>query len=322
MKVLVYGAGVLGCELASTLCRGKAHVTLLARGAWKDTIDQRGLAVRHVLQLRTTHDRLTTVDHLEPHWVFDLIFVAVRASQLPEALPELRANLSRHIVFIGNNAAPEETARQLLTGSAGDKEVAFGFLSAAGRRDGTRVVCFHKGVHLTIGGLGQPLSEKFRKLLDKAAHRTPLRYRRETEMGAWLKGHLALLLPLCYAVYAHHGRIQDLSSDQRARCMDAAQEGRVLLQKLSVPLQAVSSPDCFRPGANRRSMSLLLLLLVKTPLGPLWAGHHAMYAVEEFRLLDQVFETCRAAANVVMPVWDSLRQECLPVLHPTHHHHS
>ncbi|MCM1466500.1 MAG: NAD-binding protein [Bacteroidales bacterium] len=49
MKLLVYGAGVIGCELAHVLKRGGNDVTLLARGEWKDTLEKRGLVIRYVV---------------------------------------------------------------------------------------------------------------------------------------------------------------------------------------------------------------------------------------------------------------------------------
>ena len=49
MRILVYGAGVLGCELAHVLMQNKKNVvTLLARGEWKEMIDQKGLVIRHL----------------------------------------------------------------------------------------------------------------------------------------------------------------------------------------------------------------------------------------------------------------------------------
>ena len=43
MRILVYGAGVLGCELAHVLMQNKKNVvTLLARGEWKEMIDHNG----------------------------------------------------------------------------------------------------------------------------------------------------------------------------------------------------------------------------------------------------------------------------------------
>ena len=40
MRILVYGAGVLGCNLASNLYCAKKDVTLLARGAWAEEFDE------------------------------------------------------------------------------------------------------------------------------------------------------------------------------------------------------------------------------------------------------------------------------------------
>lgn len=51
MRILVYGAGVQGCQLAHSLAQNKKNVvTLLARGEWKEVIDQKGLTIRHMLQ--------------------------------------------------------------------------------------------------------------------------------------------------------------------------------------------------------------------------------------------------------------------------------
>lgn len=43
MKILVYGAGVMGCELAHVLMEGNNDVTLLARGSWKEVLIARDL---------------------------------------------------------------------------------------------------------------------------------------------------------------------------------------------------------------------------------------------------------------------------------------
>ena len=44
MKILVYGAGVLGCNLARNLFRAGKDVTLLARGNWAAEIKTERLA--------------------------------------------------------------------------------------------------------------------------------------------------------------------------------------------------------------------------------------------------------------------------------------
>ena len=76
MRILVYGAGVLGCELAHVLMQNKKNVvTLLARGEWKEMIDQKGLVIRHWVQRKTTTERIKTVDTLAPDDYYDLVFV-------------------------------------------------------------------------------------------------------------------------------------------------------------------------------------------------------------------------------------------------------
>ena len=47
MKILVYGAGVLGCNLARNLLRAGKDVTLLARGNWAAEIKQ-NLSLIHI----------------------------------------------------------------------------------------------------------------------------------------------------------------------------------------------------------------------------------------------------------------------------------
>ena len=48
MKILVYGAGVLGCNLARNLFRAGKDVTLLARGNWAEEIRRNGLQIKDV----------------------------------------------------------------------------------------------------------------------------------------------------------------------------------------------------------------------------------------------------------------------------------
>ena len=111
MRILVYGAGVLGCELAHVLMQNKKNVvTLLARGEWKEMIDQKGLVIRHWVQRKTTTERIKTVDALAPDDYYDLVFVVVQAGQLPDVLPVLKANKSQYFVFVGNNRIRSHSA--------------------------------------------------------------------------------------------------------------------------------------------------------------------------------------------------------------------
>lgn len=45
VKILIYGAGVLGCNLARNFFRAGKDVTLLARGSWAEEIKKNGLRI-------------------------------------------------------------------------------------------------------------------------------------------------------------------------------------------------------------------------------------------------------------------------------------
>lgn len=46
MRILVFGAGVIGCNLARNLYRAGKDVTLLARGNWAEEIKNNGLRIK------------------------------------------------------------------------------------------------------------------------------------------------------------------------------------------------------------------------------------------------------------------------------------
>ena len=61
MKILVYGAGVLGRNLARNLFRAGKDVTLLARENWAEEIKQNGLRIKDQFSLRTSVSNIPVV---------------------------------------------------------------------------------------------------------------------------------------------------------------------------------------------------------------------------------------------------------------------
>ena len=99
MKILVYGAGVLGCNLARNLLRAGKDVTLLARGNWAAEIKRNGLRIKDKFSLRTSVSRIPVVTELAPDAMYDVIFVVLRYTQLDSVLDTLRANRTKNIVL-------------------------------------------------------------------------------------------------------------------------------------------------------------------------------------------------------------------------------
>ena len=135
MKILVYGAGVLGCNLARNLFHAGKDVTLLARGKWAEEIRRNGLQIRDKFLLRTSVSRIPVVTELKPEEIYDVIFVVLRYTQLDSALDTLRANQTKNIVFVGNNVQARALAAALP-----EKNVLFAFALSAGHREPDRVV--------------------------------------------------------------------------------------------------------------------------------------------------------------------------------------
>ncbi len=307
MRILVYGAGVQGCELAHRLLQNQKNVvTLLARGEWKERIDQKGLVIRHWAQLRTTVDRVKTTDHLDPEDLYDMIFVTVQASQLPEILPILKANQSPYLVFVGNNPHAQEVLQAMQRPA--DK-IAFGFQNSAGRREADRVVSIHMGVGMTVGGATTPLSGAFRLRLQSAFTGVKYKLTYYDDMDEWLKCHIAFILPVVYACYAVDGELPRTTVEQRKAIVDAAWECCEMLKAAGVPVNDAENTDYYREGTKKRKkMDRMVYWMAQTPIGRLCASDHAMRAVGEMQYLDEAFAAIRSTTQTPMTAWDELRK--------------
>ena len=86
MRILVFGAGVIGCNLARNLVRAGKDVTLLARGAWAEEIQKNGLRIKDKFSPRMSVTRIQVVTELKPEDQYDVIFVVMRYTQVGSVL--------------------------------------------------------------------------------------------------------------------------------------------------------------------------------------------------------------------------------------------
>lgn len=313
MRILVYGAGVIGCELAHELNKNKKNdVTLLARGEWKRTIDKNGLVIRHYAQLKTTKENIATIDTLEADDCYDMIFVVMQYSQQKEVLPIVAKNKSRYIVVVGNNADPDLCMKLLTsepTGEISQKEIAFGFQGTGGRRENGKVVSIHVAAGMTIGGLENELSEEFTKRLNCIIENTGYRFTFENNMRGWLLCHLVFILPICYLCYQLDGKLPKAKKKQMEQIFDAVIESHQLLKQKGYLIRPDGEEEYFTE--NRKKNLKMLYIMAKTPLGRLAASDHAMHAVGEMKALDDAIEKLRKDYGFPMPVWDTMRKDAM-----------
>ena len=91
MKILVFGAGVLGCNLARNFFRAGKDVTLLARGKWGESIQKNGLRIKDKFSPRMSVSRIPVTAELKAEDKYDVIFVVLRYTQLDAILDAVSA---------------------------------------------------------------------------------------------------------------------------------------------------------------------------------------------------------------------------------------
>ena len=231
--------------------------------------------------------------------------------QIDKVLPDIAKNHSKYIVMVGNNMDADVSAR-ILTSSETVKDIAFGFQATGGRRENGKVISVHAGVGMTIGGLHAPLSEQFRDHIKEAFSGVCYCLTWEENMDAWLKCHLAFILPVAYICYATDFNLPKSTNHQRNMAIDAAVEGYTILKSLGYPIRPAGS-DTYLIH-KRGQIKALLWFMAKTPLGRLAASDHCRNAGTEMILLDTAFENLRKKADMPTPNWDTLRSRGKPHL--------
>lgn len=98
-KLLIFGAGAMGCTLAWHLASSGVAVTLAARGQALHTIQAQGLSLWSEGKARASV-AVQAVDAADLAWDFDFIIVCVKQYDLPAALHTLSPALGRGVPVV------------------------------------------------------------------------------------------------------------------------------------------------------------------------------------------------------------------------------
>lgn len=302
MKILVFGAGVLGCNLARNLFRAGKDVTLLARGRWAEQIRTNGLRIRDKFSLRMSVSRIPVVTELKADDAYDVIFVVLRYTQLDAIGDALRANGTKNIVFVGNNVRARALAAALP-----EKNVLFAFASSAGHREPGHVASIDLK-KITIGQLADAPSNE--ALIGQIFGGTKYKVAYEPNMEDYLLCHAAFVLPVAFACYKADGDLKKLRGDTAYlnRMIDANLEGYRAIRNAGHAILPESDAD-FESAAYRRTCLRFFELMCATSLGKICASDHAMNAVDEMGALNRDLKRFFDETGAAHPVWDALERE-------------
>ena len=293
----------LGCNLTRNLFRAGKDVTLLARGAWAETIRENGLRIKSKLSPRTSVSRVPVVTELLPEDAYDVIFVAVRYTQLAGMVDTLKANKTKNIVFVGNNVRATELAA-LLPG----KTVMFAFTGAAGHRESDRVVSADLR-KITIGQLrSAPSCEK---LIGEIFAGTGYKVTYEPNMGDYLLCHAAFVVPATFACYKIDGNLKKLKKDTAYlnRLIDANIEGYRAIQNAGHEVLP-KEDQAFEGAGYRKTCPRFFKLMCATWLGKICLSDHTMNAAEEMSALNRDLKLFFDENGAEYPAWQALEKEC------------
>lgn len=302
MKILVFGAGVLGCNLARNLFRAGKDVTLLARGSWADEIRQNGLRIKDKFSPRLSVSRIPVVTELKPEDRYDVIFVVVRYTQIDSILDVLRANGTKNIVFVGNNVRAEALAASLP-----EKNVLFAFALSAGHRESDRVASIDLK-KITIGQLrGAPSNEP---LIGRIFEGTKYKVVYQPNMGDYLLCHAAFVIPAAFACYKTDGNLKKLKGNTAylSRMIDANIEGYRAIRNAGHEILPKEDAD-FEGAAYRKTCLRFFKLMCATSLGKICASDHAMNAVGEMSALNRDLKAFFDEQGAPYPVWREMERE-------------
>lgn len=240
MNILVYGAGPLGSVFAAKLSRGGHTVSIVARGRRLSELREHGIVLEDFQTQQRTVTHVQVVDQLTPEDDYDLILVIMRKNHALSILPDLAANTKTPtVLFLMNNAAGPGRLVEAL----GADRVMIGFLSSAGYREGHVIHCLagseRKKMQVPIGEVDGRITDRTRSVAEALGRAPGYTVRIQTNMDAWSKSHVALLMPsLAPALYAAGTDNERLARTRDAivLAIRAIREGFAVLRSLEIPV--------------------------------------------------------------------------------------
>ena len=312
MKILVYGAGVIGSVYAAHLQQGGHEVSLLARGRRLSDLREHGVLLENAVSGERAEAKVSVVERLEPADVYDLIIVAMQKGHVGSVLPSLAANgRTPTVMFVGNNAAGADA----LCEAIGEERVLMGFPGFGGYFDGPRVHFAAQGraakLDLTLGEPSGRITVRLRTIETAFAH-AGIKVVLERDIDAWLKAHVALVVPIVFGLHRHGDDNEALAQDRpMVRLLaEAVREGLRSLRSLGhriVPFRLATI--LWLP--TKVSAFILHQILASDFAKVAFAGHAAA-AGDEFDLLLDELRDMTDRSGLPTPALDELTAPSSP----------
>ena len=198
MRILIYGAGVIGSLYAVLFAETGYDTSIYARGKRLEFLKKNGLLYKKNQKIRRAE--ATILGELSDNDAYDFILLTVRENQLYEALAELKNNKSNIIVTMVNSLDSYKKWEDIV----GKGRILPAFPGAGGSINNDGILdaaltprMIQPTTFAEISGNKSEKTKQFSKIL-RHAH---IPYQKVVDMHMWQLCHLAMVVPIADAYY-------------------------------------------------------------------------------------------------------------------------
>lgn len=304
IKILIYGAGVIGSIFAYKLKNGGNDVTVLARGKRLEDIKKYGIIVKDVIMDELFETDIKTTDELKPDDYYDVALIIMQRQQVSEILPVLKQNLKiPSFIFMGNNV---NRAAEYLKFLDRDR-VMLGFGGPGGYREGNSVIAAYVKDYtiLYFGELDGAISGRV-ETIKGVFQNSKIKVVVPESIDDWLKTHAAFICALVMASYTAKNRNKKITDEDKLITMGirAFRENIKALEEIGVKIL----PEKFKMMKFIPAIFLKRKLknLIDSEFGRVALSGHANSAKDEMARLSEDFRNLVKDVSVNMSANDYL----------------
>lgn len=311
MKILIYGAGVIGSIFAAKLTLSGLDVTVLARNKRFEEIQKSGIILRNPSTKQTETASVKVIDKLTEEMIFDYIIVVMQRTQVGDILETLSKNQSKNIVFVVNTASGYNEWLKPI----GDERLLIGFPSAGGeRKDGVVEYFIGKGIMrifqtTTFGEVNGERSQRVKEII-KIFKKAGIPSVFSKNMNVWQKTHVAMVTCIANALYGYNCNNYNLATSERdvREMVMGIKEGFAVLKKLGMhPTPAKLMYFNLPIGI----LTFVFKLVIKTKLAEITMSKHCIAAKSEMVYLQNEFDELINRSKIETPNINALRKKLL-----------
>lgn len=284
MKILIYGAGVIGCWYAVLFSKAGYDTTVYARGKRLELFQKEGL--RYETKGKVHKADVKIIERLENEDCYDFIFLTVKENQVHTALEELSQNISPNIVTMVNTIEGYANWEKL----SGKGRMIPAFPGAGGSfQDGILKAALTPYIiqPTTFAEINGCRTERLDKLA-KIFKKSKVPYQIVKNMQDWQLCHLAMVVPIADAYYiAKNPPMVWKESDVMKKTAVQMKNNFQTLHKSGIALSP-SKMNMFRL-LPAWTLKIGLTMVFNSNFGYVFMYQHSMNAPDEMRTLHEQF---------------------------------